>query len=215
MARKVIRRDLALAFKEMTGEDFGDVEVYKTAGYPRNYHSPSLLKLSRSRSVASDLPTLSLSLLSAWKSDNFSITVSTNGFINFSASGCVLSESSSEEDSFEAVPCKVIGVVSSSTFIDKWGTPRQGQLAPDSISTITLTQRLPDLLTPGSRVLIFWVPHLNRNNPTKALVRPPKAVGIKVGVFATRSPHRPSPVCMSVCLVVSDSGVSLEVGGRT
>ena len=201
MARELIGQELSRVFKEISVEVVDDIEVYKTAGYPGKYHSPSLLRLSRKTRGSIDLPTLSHRLTSTWVPDHFAVAVATNGFINFEATSETIPESSDEEgDTFEHVPTSAIGVVSGSTFIDKWGTPRQGQLAPDSISTITLKKRM--YLDSGSSCIVFWVPHLNRNNPTKALVRPPKAIGIKVGVFATRSPHRPSPVCMSVCTVV-------------
>jgi len=32
-----------------------------------------------------------------------------------------------------------------------------------------------------------------------AKVTPPRAEGVKVGVFSTRSPHRPNPIGLSLC----------------
>lgn len=80
------------------------------------------------------------------------------------------------------------------------GTPRQGWLAPDARGRIELMDNhdVVSGLQGYSHVWISFVFHLNlvgRKTPTK--ITPP-ALGKKVGVLATRSPHRPNPVGLSL-----------------
>jgi tRNA (Thr-GGU) A37 N-methylase len=101
------------------------------------------------------------------------------------------------------VPVNSIGIVSESSFHQKWGTPRQGLLVPKAEAKITLECCLSDI-RPNNRVAILWFAHLNGSkfNPLKARIRPPKlGDGKTVGVFATRGVHRPSSIGLSFCLV--------------
>jgi tRNA-Thr(GGU) m(6)t(6)A37 methyltransferase TsaA len=52
-----------------------------------------------------------------------------------------------------------------------------------------------------SHVWILWQFHLNTNNHYFAKVSPPRLEGQKKGVFATRSPHRPNPIGLSVAKI--------------
>ena len=84
------------------------------------------------------------------------------------------------------------------------GTPRQGLLAPHARGRIELS--LPDNqsaqdavigLEQYSHIWILFLFHLNtlpKNQKVPAKIAPPALGGIKVGVLATRSPHRFNPI---------------------
>lgn len=97
------------------------------------------------------------------------------------------------------------------------GTPRQGLLSPSSRGIIEL---LPNRIASDSilelekfsHVWIVFVFHLNSNTrkveeskqshklfPSK--IAPPALGGKRVGVFATRSPHRPNPIGFTLCKI--------------
>ena len=104
------------------------------------------------------------------------------------------------------------------------GTPRQGLLAPHSRGRIDLD---PNRIAPDSvlsldefsHVWIVFVFHLNsnvksveRSKQTKeegkvvkrqfpSKIKPPALGGKKVGIFATRTPHRPNQIGFSLCKV--------------
>ena len=105
-----------------------------------------------------------------------------------------------------------IGTVRSA-FPHRAGTPRQGTLAPHARSCLELHKTkiqadALDKLDGFSHVWVIFRFHINVD-PTKkrarelaagskvrtfsSKVKPPRA-GYKVGVFSTRSPHRPNPV---------------------
>lgn len=112
------------------------------------------------------------------------------------------------------VPVNPIGVVSESSFHQKWGTPRQGLLVPSAEAKITLERSLS--IPPNTRVAVLWYAHLNGSkfNPLKARIRPPKLrTGQTVGVFATRGVHRPSSIGLSFCHVESVTETVLTVVG--
>lgn len=102
---------------------------------------------------------------------------------------------------------KTIGLVSS-PFLDKFGTPRQSQIAKHTLSTIKLdSKKIPKEMLEGLDVGAYlWVIfgfHLNRQTKTIVKVHPPRLRGKKMGVLATRSPHRPNPVGLSLGRIVS------------
>jgi tRNA-Thr(GGU) m(6)t(6)A37 methyltransferase TsaA len=101
------------------------------------------------------------------------------------------------------------------------GTPRQGVLAPRCRGVIRLQG---DALAHGAAdslsglegyshcVLLF---HFHANTPSRAAakVSPPRLGGARVGVFATRAPHRPNAIGLSVVRVESVQGACLHVSG--
>jgi tRNA-Thr(GGU) m(6)t(6)A37 methyltransferase TsaA len=109
-----------------------------------------------------------------------------------------------------------IGVIQS-PFPQRAGCPRQGTLAPHVKSLLWLHPHLSPQVLDGileySHVWIIFQFHLNprnkakkksngcRNTFTASKVRPPRANGKKVGVLATRAPHRPNPVGLSLALL--------------
>ena len=116
------------------------------------------------------------------------------------------------------------------------GTPRQGLLAPMSRGRIDLTN-LGDSsaadsaigLEGYSHIWVLFVFHLNttssrqdQKNRTKTKVAPPALGGEKVGILATRTPHRFNPIGITLCKLdriehqleqQSSTGVKLFVSG--
>lgn len=109
-----------------------------------------------------------------------------------------------------------------SCFPDRRGTPRQGMLVPAARAEVVLAPHVPAAALDGlegySLVWLVFVFHKNRlrkdgSASSKAHIRPPKGGGRSVGVFATRSPHRPNPVGLSLVRVLRVDGRRILVGG--
>jgi tRNA (adenine37-N6)-methyltransferase len=86
------------------------------------------------------------------------------------------------------------------------GTPRQGLLAPNAHGRIELLGLSPDVvdgLDSFSHIWIVFIFHLNtqakNSNRIPSKIAPPALGGKKVGVLATRSPHRNNPIGMTLC----------------
>lgn len=105
-----------------------------------------------------------------------------------------------------------------SPFAEKFGVPRQGNLAPHVRSRVVLE---PDFrgtdclrgLEGFSHVWLIWGFHCNGTewHPT---VRPPRLGGnARVGVFASRSPFRPNGLGLSVVKIVSVEADGIVVSG--
>jgi tRNA-Thr(GGU) m(6)t(6)A37 methyltransferase TsaA len=104
---------------------------------------------------------------------------------------------------------KRIGTIVS-PFTKRMGTPRQGSLSPHSRGYVQLTSKIcPTTCLMGldqySHAWIIFEFHANTNTPgdqrQRTKVRPPRAGGIKVGQLATRSPHRPNAIGLSLVKV--------------
>ena len=107
-----------------------------------------------------------------------------------------------------------------SPFADKFGVPRQGNLAPHVISEIVFTPayRNPDCvrgIESFSHLWLIWGFHCNETAGWHPTVRPPRLGGnTRVGVFATRSPFRPNGLGLSVVrLLTVEPGPVLRVSG--
>jgi len=99
---------------------------------------------------------------------------------------------------------KSIGVINS-WFPNKRGVPRQATIIPDSQGCITLsasTMNNPEYSVIGldqySHFWILYVFHQSNGPHRKTKVAPPRLGGTKLGVFATRAPHRPCPIGLSL-----------------
>lgn len=86
------------------------------------------------------------------------------------------------------------------------GTPRQGLLAPHARGRLELNANISQdavlELDGFSHVWVVFVFHLNtlsKNHRVPAKIAPPALGGEKVGVLATRSPHRMNPIGMTLC----------------
>lgn len=97
---------------------------------------------------------------------------------------------------------------------DKSAAPRQPGMAPEStVGEITLLphqnfeQALQDLDGFERIWIVFW---FDRNTGWNPKVLPPRSRK-KKGVFATRSPHRPNPIGISLCRLVRIEGLKIVV----
>jgi tRNA-Thr(GGU) m(6)t(6)A37 methyltransferase TsaA len=125
----------------------------------------------------------------------------------------------------------VIGTLES-CFRGKNGTPRQPGVASSARSRLRLkTTSLNnpayslDELEGFSHVWVLFVFHLDEGakscangevderKPLKSKVTPPRLKGKKVGLFATRSPHRPAPIGLSLVKLEKVVGDELYLCG--
>lgn len=90
-------------------------------------------------------------------------------------------------------------------FPEKRCTPRQPGICANLTAKITLHSTIftnPEHSLQGlNEFSHMWVLfHFHRNDSThlKAKVSPPRLNGVRTGVFATRSPHRPCPIGLSL-----------------
>lgn len=96
-----------------------------------------------------------------------------------------------------------IGIIHS-CFKEKFGIPRQPGLAPLAQAQLELLAPYDDPtaiegIETSSHIWVQFVFHANSRETWKPKVRPPRLGGNKsIGVFATRSPVRPSPIGLSV-----------------
>lgn len=97
-----------------------------------------------------------------------------------------------------------------SDFLTKFGVPRQSGLAPTLISYIVFEPKYRNKdalrgLDEYSHLWVLWNFSENeREGEWSPTVRPPKLGGNeRVGVFATRSPFRPSPIGLSCVRIES------------
>jgi|AntRauTorckE5430_2_1112549.scaffolds.fasta_scaffold00598_6 tRNA-Thr(GGU) m(6)t(6)A37 methyltransferase TsaA len=93
-----------------------------------------------------------------------------------------------------------------SPFTKRMGTPRQGALAPHAKGYVDLNASIAPMETLSgienySHAWIIFTFHANtdvQSRSVKTKVKPPRAGGIKVGSMATRSPHRPNNIGLSL-----------------
>lgn len=94
--------------------------------------------------------------------------------------------------------------VTESCYPDKFGTPRQPGLAPASKAFLRIhkewqpEESLQGLSGFTHLWVIFWFHKNSERTRFHAKVFPPRMEGEKVGVFSTRSPHRPNPIGLSL-----------------
>lgn len=93
---------------------------------------------------------------------------------------------------------------------------RQPYAAGEVPGTIELTpgRNFEDALCDLDQWTHVWVLfHFHLNTGWRPKVQPPRGHGERRGVFATRSPHRPNPLGMSVLRLVRVEGLSVHVEG--
>ena len=105
-------------------------------------------------------------------------------------------------------------------FVEKNGTPRQGCVVPSSAAELTLSLQgglnaahALEGLSAFSHVWLIFIFHKNGNVATKSKVQPPRLDGAKVGLFATRTPHRPNNVGLSLVRLRAIEGGTLKLSG--
>ncbi|KAE9601685.1 putative TsaA-like domain-containing protein [Lupinus albus] len=126
-----------------------------------------------------------------------------------------LTQPKSENLKLTYYPMSPIGTIHS-CFSTRNGTPRQPLLVPLARACLVFnTTRVPPASLEGladySHCWVLYVFHLNTDleklwkHPSqsgfKAKVRVPRLKGGRMGVFATRSPHRPCPIGLTVAKV--------------
>lgn len=99
-----------------------------------------------------------------------------------------------------------IGVVQS-PFSDKFGIPRQPELVPNAHTTLVLNECFGEESVRGlSEFDFIWVQFVFHDAIEEGwaqMVRPPRLGGKqKMGVFATRSPHRPNHLGLSLLRLI-------------
>lgn len=122
-------------------------------------------------------------------------------------------------------PLKPIGFLKS-CFSQRNGTPRQPLLVHGARSSLTLRSELSsdflDGLEKFSHCWILYMFHKNTDfqkvwDPSyfgiKGKIRVPRLNGAKLGVYSTRSPHRPCPIGISVAKIVSIMGKTVIFAG--
>ncbi len=110
-----------------------------------------------------------------------------------------------------------IGIVES-CYPDKFGTPRQPGLAPSSLARIQVYKEYqPEAALEGlsdfSHLWVIFEFHQNTNKTYHSKVHPPRLGGKQIGVFATRSPHRPNSLGLSLVKIEKIEGDSIWISG--
>ncbi len=116
-----------------------------------------------------------------------------------------------------AQPLKIVGVLRS-CFREKFGAPRQPLLVPGATAALTIAREfLPEHSLVGlSRFTHVWLIsyfHLNTNKKFRPKVHPPRLRGETIGLFASRSPHRPTPIGLSLARLTKVDGATLHLSG--
>ncbi|KDO32208.1 hypothetical protein SPRG_03425 [Saprolegnia parasitica CBS 223.65] len=114
-----------------------------------------------------------------------------------------------------------------SCFADRRGTPRQGALVPASKARIRLVTSVPpaslECLDQFSHVWVLFVFHENTNvskvaankkTTYPAKIAPPRLGGKKVGLFSTRTPHRPNSIGLTVVKLDAVYDRTIEISGH-
>jgi len=101
-------------------------------------------------------------------------------------------------------------------FKQKFGTPRQGALAKSSRAFVELAPEwrgrgILSGLEGFSHVWIVSYLHLSVTKRQRGKVHPPRLAGRKMGVMASRSPHRPNNIGLTLARVISCEGDVLQL----
>ncbi len=105
-----------------------------------------------------------------------------------------------------------------SCYPDKFGAPRQPGLVEHSWARLKIDRKWqPEEALQGlegfSHLWLIFVFHKNGNARYHAKVHPPRLGGETRGVFATRTPHRPNPLGLSLVKIVKIEKDSVVVSG--
>lgn len=105
-----------------------------------------------------------------------------------------------------------------SCYKDKFGVPRQSGLAASATAVLHLNRELqPELVLQGlegfSHLWVVWVFHQAQTSAYRAKIHPPRLNGETMGVFATRSPHRPNPIGLSLVEILKIEDGKIWLGG--
>jgi len=113
---------------------------------------------------------------------------------------------------------KPIGLLDS-CFREKFGTPRQSGFVQNAKARLTLINEINESSLDGldqfKYIWVLFIFHigLDKYNHQKTHIKPPKLEGKKMGVFATRSPHRFNSIGMSIAKLDKIEGRTLHLSG--
>ncbi|XP_056620154.1 tRNA (adenine(37)-N6)-methyltransferase [Triplophysa dalaica] len=137
-------------------------------------------------------------------------------FQSKSPSKCLSEVNQLEQGRICTVP---IGYVNS-CFAVKNGTPRQPTICSSSRASLKIESSVfnnPDHSLVGleqySHIWIIFLFHKNGQLSYKAKVKPPRLNGQKVGVYSTRSPHRPNALGLTLAKLEKITGDTLHLSG--
>lgn len=114
-------------------------------------------------------------------------------------------------------PLRVLGCLESD-FKEKFCAPRQSGLVRAAKSRLKIRKEFQPReslrgLEGFSHVWILSYFHLNTNKGFKAAAHPPRLRGATIGVFASRSPHRPSAIGLTLAKLDRIDGDTLYFSG--
>ncbi|NNF45137.1 MAG: tRNA (N6-threonylcarbamoyladenosine(37)-N6)-methyltransferase TrmO [Desulfofustis sp.] len=121
----------------------------------------------------------------------------------------------------DSVDIEIIGYVNS-CFTEKFGAPRQSGLVPSAEARLRMIEpfnrrEMVRGLEGFSHIWLHFLFHRVKAEGWKTTVRPPRLGGIeRIGVWATRSPHRPNFMGLSVVKLRDidfSDGVELVIAG--
>lgn len=120
-------------------------------------------------------------------------------------------------DQASSLDLQVIGCVRS-CYPTKFAVPRQPGLVPQSTAVIEIEAKWqPEFAVEGlekfSHCWLLFVFHQNSNARYHAKVHPPRLGGDSIGVFATRSPHRPNPIGLSLVKIDKVEAGKIYISG--
>ncbi|HMN69834.1 MAG TPA: tRNA (N6-threonylcarbamoyladenosine(37)-N6)-methyltransferase TrmO, partial [Bdellovibrionales bacterium] len=115
----------------------------------------------------------------------------------------------------EELTYKPLGILRAD-FEQKFGTPRQGALAKNVRARIELAAEWKGrgILTGLEGFSHVWLVshlHLSVRTRQRGKIHPPRLDGAKIGVLASRSPHRPNNIGLTLARVVLCEGDRLEL----
>lgn len=123
-----------------------------------------------------------------------------------------------EPDDKSRVVFKPIGIIRTD-FPEKRAVPRQPTVCPRTQGCIQLSRDVfnnPEHSLDGlSEFSHLWIVyHFHRNDAhAKAKVAPPRLGGERIGIFSTRSPHRPCPIGLSLVEIDRINGAQIYFFG--
>jgi tRNA (adenine37-N6)-methyltransferase len=105
-----------------------------------------------------------------------------------------------------------------SCYKDKFAVPRQSGLVAQTISSLVIQPQFqPEESLKGlegfSHMWIIWIFHENNVARFHAKVHPPRLGGEPMGLFATRTPHRPNPIGLSLVKIEKIEGSTIWFSG--
>lgn len=107
-----------------------------------------------------------------------------------------------------------IGIVQS-CFTEKFGVPRQSMMVNAATGVLKFNpeyQSAFEYLETFSHLWVIFLFHKNLEKAWKPTINPPRVSGPqRVGVFASRSPHRPNPIGLSCVKIEKINKLDFEI----